>query len=45
VKRLRKRGLVTVWRVDDANHTFEAKRSRSEMIGLVTDHLTKRYFG
>ena len=43
VKRLRKRGMLALWIVDDANHTFEASRSRAEMIESVERHLVARY--
>jgi pimeloyl-ACP methyl ester carboxylesterase len=43
VKRFRKRGLVQLWRIDDANHTFEARASRTVMIETLTRHLASRY--
>lgn len=43
VKRLRKRGAIRMWTVDDANHTFEARHSRLEMIQSLADHLAQRY--
>ena len=42
VKRLRNQGL-TLWRIDDANHTFEVGRSREAMIDLLVKHLSARY--
>jgi alpha-beta hydrolase superfamily lysophospholipase len=43
VRRHRKSGDVRVWRIDEANHTFEARHSRDEMIRSVTRHLMERY--
>lgn len=43
VKRFRKRGLVQLWRIDNANHTFEAHSSRAVMIETLTRHLAGRY--
>jgi pimeloyl-ACP methyl ester carboxylesterase/alpha/beta superfamily hydrolase len=43
VKLFRKRGLVQLWRIDDANHTFEARSSRAVMIETLTRHLAGRY--
>lgn len=43
VRRHRKSGDVRVWRIDEANHTFEARHSRDEMIRSVARHLTERY--
>ncbi len=43
VKRFRKRGLVQLWRIDDANHTFEARASRTVMIETLTQYLATRY--
>jgi alpha-beta hydrolase superfamily lysophospholipase len=43
VKRFRKRGLVQLWRIDDANHTFEARAPRQVMIDTLTRHLASRY--
>jgi hypothetical protein len=43
VKRFRKRGLVQLWRIDNANHTFEARNSRAVMIETLTRHLSTRY--
>jgi pimeloyl-ACP methyl ester carboxylesterase len=43
LKRLQKRGLVKLWRIDNATHTFEAKHSRDQMIESLKTHLTDRY--
>ena len=42
VKQLRSRGL-TLWRIDDADHTFEVKHSRDVMIESLVKHLAARY--
>jgi hypothetical protein len=43
VKRLRRQGTVALWQIDDADHTFEAKRARDVMIESLVAHLTQRY--
>ncbi|HYO76921.1 MAG TPA: alpha/beta fold hydrolase, partial [Thermoanaerobaculia bacterium] len=43
VKRLQKNGQIDLGRIDGANHTFEAKRSRDEMIARLVGHLAARY--
>ena len=43
IKRYRKRRMVDLWFIDNANHTFEAKHARNAMIESVTQHLVKRY--
>jgi hypothetical protein len=43
VKHLRKRGALHLWRIDRANHTFEARRSRHAMFASVAEHLTRSY--
>jgi alpha-beta hydrolase superfamily lysophospholipase len=43
VQRLRKKDLVQVWRIDNANHTFEARSSREVMIRTLVQHLEQRY--
>jgi alpha-beta hydrolase superfamily lysophospholipase len=43
VKRLRARGALALWRIDDADHTFEVKHSRDVMIASLVQHLSKRY--
>jgi hypothetical protein len=43
VRSLRNRGQLDVWRIDDANHTFEARRSRDAMIASIAEHLTRAY--
>jgi len=43
VRSLTRRGMLSLWRIDDANHTFEAKRSRDAMIGSIADHLARTY--
>jgi pimeloyl-ACP methyl ester carboxylesterase len=45
VKRLRKNGTLALWRIDDADHTFEARHSRNVMIASLVEHLAKRYMG
>lgn len=39
VKRLK----LSLWRIDDADHTFEVKHSRDVMIGSLVRHLSARY--
>ncbi|MDQ3281341.1 MAG: alpha/beta fold hydrolase [Acidobacteriota bacterium] len=43
VKRLRREGRINVWRIDHANHTFEARRSREQMVATLRQHLLARY--
>jgi pimeloyl-ACP methyl ester carboxylesterase len=43
VKRLQKEGRLALWRIDNANHTFDAKAAREEMIATLTEHLAGRY--
>ena len=43
VKRLEKEGRVTLWRIDDANHTFDARPARETVIARLTEHLAERY--
>jgi hypothetical protein len=43
VKRLKHDGHLTLWRIDDASHTFEASESRGVMLSSLRDHLTARY--
>jgi alpha-beta hydrolase superfamily lysophospholipase len=43
VQRYRKRGVIQLWRIDGATHTFEAKQARDTMIAELVAHLRKRY--
>jgi pimeloyl-ACP methyl ester carboxylesterase len=43
VKRLRANGALALWRIDDADHTFEVKHSRDAMIESLVRHLRERY--
>lgn len=43
VKRLRRQGTIALWRIDDADHTFEAQHSRDVMIDSLVTHLRARY--
>jgi alpha-beta hydrolase superfamily lysophospholipase len=43
VRSLSRRRMLSLWRIDDANHTFEAKRSRDVMIETITGHLRRTY--
>lgn len=45
VKKFRKKGLIRLLFIDDANHTFEAKHSREVMFESVVRHLVGRYSG
>lgn len=42
VRQLGHRGL-SLWRIDDADHTFEVKHSRDVMIDSLVKHLAARY--
>jgi alpha-beta hydrolase superfamily lysophospholipase len=43
VRQLRSQECLALWRIDDADHTFEAKRSRDAMIESLVRHLSERY--
>ena len=43
VKQFQKEGLIKLWLIDDASHTFEAKHSREVMFESVVRHLVERY--
>jgi alpha-beta hydrolase superfamily lysophospholipase len=43
VKRLRAQGALALWRIDDADHTFEVQHSRDVMIESLVRHLRERY--
>jgi pimeloyl-ACP methyl ester carboxylesterase len=43
VRRLQKRGMLDLWRIAGATHTFEAARPRAVMIESVVRHLRQRY--
>jgi alpha-beta hydrolase superfamily lysophospholipase len=43
VKRLRRQGALKLWRIEDADHTFETRKSREVMIDSITRHLGGRY--
>ena len=43
VKHLRRNGTLQLWRIDDADHTFQTRHSREVMIDSVTRHLAERY--
>jgi alpha-beta hydrolase superfamily lysophospholipase len=43
VKQFSADGTIKLWRIDYANHTFEAKHSRDVMIESVARHLRQRY--
>jgi alpha-beta hydrolase superfamily lysophospholipase len=43
VKRLTRHGQLALWRIDDANHTFEAGESRRVMLTSLREHLIARY--
>ncbi|HYC60986.1 MAG TPA: alpha/beta fold hydrolase [Thermoanaerobaculia bacterium] len=43
VRQLCSRHRMALWRISDADHTFEAKRSRDAMIESVVRHLRDRY--
>ena len=45
VKTQRKSGQVNVWFIEGANHTFDARKPRAEMVASLTSFLTKRYLG
>jgi alpha/beta superfamily hydrolase len=43
VQRLQKRGMLDLWRIAGATHTFEAARPRAVMIDSLVQHLRQRY--
>jgi pimeloyl-ACP methyl ester carboxylesterase len=43
VRELRGKQQLALWRIDDADHTFEAKHSRDAMIDSLVRHLSARY--
>lgn len=43
VKHLRRHGALKLWRIEDADHTFQPRQSREVMIESVTRHLAERY--
>jgi alpha/beta superfamily hydrolase len=43
VRRLEKQGMLTMWRIAGATHTFEASRARQVMIESLVEHLRRRY--
>jgi pimeloyl-ACP methyl ester carboxylesterase len=43
VKKLRKKNRITLWHIEDANHTFEAKHSRKILFDSLVAHLRNRY--
>jgi alpha-beta hydrolase superfamily lysophospholipase len=43
VRSLRKQGKLRVWFVKDANHIFDAKGPRTELIATITRSLRERY--
>jgi hypothetical protein len=43
VRELRGKQQLALWRIDDADHTFEAKPSRDAMIDSLVRHLSARY--
>jgi alpha-beta hydrolase superfamily lysophospholipase len=43
VRRLRRQGSLKLWRIDDADHTFQTRKSREAMIDSVREHLVQRY--
>ena len=43
VKRLQKQGRLDLWRIEGANHTFDAKEAREAMIARLIEHLAGRY--
>jgi hypothetical protein len=43
VPRLIRGGQIKLWFIDGANHTFDRRTSRAEMVGSVTTHLAERY--
>jgi pimeloyl-ACP methyl ester carboxylesterase len=43
VKQLQKEGRIDLWRIDGANHTFDAKAARDALIERLTTHLAERY--
>lgn len=43
VRRWKKRGLIDLWRIEGATHTFEAAHARGVMVESVVRHLVRRY--
>jgi hypothetical protein len=43
VKELRNQRRIDLWRIDGANHTFDARASREALLARLTEHLTSRY--
>ena len=43
VRRLARSGQIRLWFIDGANHTFDRRRPRAEMIASITSHLSQRY--
>ncbi|HEY0160713.1 MAG TPA: alpha/beta fold hydrolase [Thermoanaerobaculia bacterium] len=43
VRQLQKEGRLQLWRIDGANHTFDAKAAREVLLDRLTTHLTERY--
>jgi alpha-beta hydrolase superfamily lysophospholipase len=43
VRRLARSGQIRLWLIDGANHTFDRRQPRAEMIASITSHLSRRY--
>jgi len=43
VRRLARSGQIRLWFIDGANHTFDRRGPRAEMIASITSHLSQRY--
>jgi hypothetical protein len=43
VRRLARSGQIGLWFIDGANHTFDRRRPRAEMIASITAHLSRRH--
>jgi len=43
VRRLARSGQIRLWFIDGANHTFDRRRHRAEMIASITSHLSQRH--